>query len=183
MSTQLDAQLSLELSRLAVQCGGTSSDMPSPTTEQLLVSVTTFQDLARLSMDLQGQAVRAAHEAGVSWSRIGTLLGTSRQAVQQRFDPHYIPRDDLPGVTRTLGPVSRAEEMHHLTEAGSQGWRLSRSSHGEHVVERDDQDWEVMRVSVLSVRPLPSRRKGWQAATMRFPDCFFIRPRLSDDTD
>lgn len=177
MSTQPDAQLSVELSRLAAQRGGHCPEgEPSPTSEQLLASVAAFHDLARVSTDLQGQAVRAAHEAGVSWAKIGTRLGTSRQAVQQRFDPRYIPDEESDGATRILGPVTRAEELAHLCEAGAQGWRLIRSLHGEHVLERDDQAWQVTRASMLSPRPMPSPRDGWQAAATRFPDCFYIRP-------
>lgn len=178
MTTPPDAQLSVELSRLAAQRGGPSPDGDSaPTPDQLLASVSAFHDLTRLSADLQGQAVRAAHEAGVSWAKIGARLGTSRQAVQQRFDPRYIPGEEPGSATRILGPVTRSEELSHLSEAGAQGWRLIRSLHGEHILERDDQAWEVMRASMLSPRPMPSRRDGWQAAATRFPDCFYIRPR------
>ncbi|MBG6226501.1 hypothetical protein IWX63_003100 [Arthrobacter sp. CAN_A2] len=179
MSNTLDPQLSVELSKLAVHRGAVPTDGPaSPTTEQLLASVIAFHDLVRTSTELQGQAVRAAHEAGVSWARIGTLLGTTRQAVQQRFDPTYTPREDHGDATRILGPVSRGEEMVHLAEAGRQGWRLIRSFHGEHVLEQhDDQRWEIMRVSVFSPRALPSRKDGWEAATTRFPDCFYVRKR------
>lgn len=185
MNSPSDTQLSVELSRLAAQHGATTLDQESaPSAELLLTSITVFQDLVRISADLQGQAARAAHEEGVSWAKIGTLLGTSRQAVQQRFDPNYIPRECGGETMRILGPVSRDEEIHHLTEAGLQGWRLISSSHGEHTVERDDQNWDVKRVSVLSARTMPSRKDGWQAATIRFPDCFYIRPHqihLSDD--
>ncbi|TYD00438.1 hypothetical protein FQ377_03050 [Arthrobacter echini] len=181
MSAELDAHLFVELSRLAAQRAPTSNDASSPAVDQLLASITAFHDLVRLSADLQGQAVRAAHEAGVSWTSIGTLPGTSRQAVQQRFDPNYMARDESTGATRTLGPVSRAKEMRHLAEAGAQGWRLVKSLHGEHVLERDPQKWEVRRVSVLAARPMPSRRSGWHAAATRFPDCFYIRPRQDPD--
>lgn len=177
VTAELDALLAVELSRLAAHHGAASPGEPaSPTTDQLLASITAFHDLARVATDLQGQAVRAAHEAGVSWGSIGALLGTSRQAVQQRFDPRYLPADDPGAAARILGPVSRAEELHHLAEAGAQGWRLTLSRHGEHVLERDDRKWEVTRVSMLSPRPLPSRKDGWLAATTRFPDCFYIRP-------
>ena len=206
MSTRSDAQLSVELSRLAAGYGAVLPDTPShaipsadappadapPATEQLLAAVASCHNLVRISTDLQGQAVRAAHDAGVSWAKIGKTLGTSRQAVQQRFDPHYLPGSASDGAsggvsggvsgqarhgaTRILGPVSRSEEMHHLAAAGSQGWRLIRALHGEHVLERDDRPWEIKRVSVLSARPMPSARDGWQAAATRFPDCFYIRP-------
>ncbi|MCR2793848.1 hypothetical protein NQ156_12310 [Microbacterium sp. zg.Y625] len=181
MTTEADADLAVELSRLAARHGAPPGQAGA-TTDELLAAVTAFHDIARVSADLQGQAVRAAHEAGVSWAKIGTLLGTSRQAVQQRFDPHYIQHDEPKGSSRILGPVTRAEEMHHLAEAGAQGWRLIDARHGEHVLERDDEAWDITRVSVFSARPMPSPAQGWQAAATRFPDCFYIRPARADAT-
>ncbi|MCR2801620.1 hypothetical protein QNO21_03460 [Microbacterium sp. zg-Y818] len=178
MTGDADADLAVELSRLAARHGAVSGQ--PATTDELLTAVTAFHDIARVAADLQGQAVRAAHDAGVSWAKIGALLGTSRQAVQQRFDPHYVRRDDPEGSSRILGPVTRAEEMHHLAEAGAQGWRLVLARHGEHVLERDDTAWEITRVSVFSARPMPSPAEGWQAAATRFPDCFYIRPARGD---
>lgn len=178
MNNSPDPQLAIDLSRLAVQRGATPVDETSdPTAEQLLASVTAFNDLVRASTELQGQAVRAAHDAGVSWARIGALLGTTRQAVQQRFDPAYTPREEHADTTRILGPVTRAEELDHLAEAGRQGWRLTRSLHGEHVLEHDGHTWDVIRVSVFSPRALPSSNDGWHPATTRFPDCFYIRSK------
>lgn len=177
MSSTADAHLSVELSKLAAEREAASSGDAPPTAEQLLTAIESFHELVRISTDLQAQAVRAAHEAGVSWAKIGTILGISRQAVQQRFDPHYVPGEVPDGATRTLGPVTRKEELRHLAEAGAGGWRLIRAMHGEHVLERTDQNWEVTRVSVFSARPMPSRKDGWQAAATRFPDCFYIRPQ------
>lgn len=176
MSTSTDTVLAVELSRLATAHAEPPENDDAPTAEQLLVAVASFQDLVRVSTDLQRQAVRAAHQAGVSWGNIGVLLGISRQAVQQRFDPHYVPADPQGGTSRILGPVTRAEEMHHLAAAGRRGWRLVRALHGEHVLEHDGQDWEVKRVSVASARQMPSAEDGWHAAATRFPDCFYIRP-------
>ncbi|WJZ02739.1 hypothetical protein [Corynebacterium freiburgense] len=34
---------------------------------------------------------------------------------------------------------------------------------------------EVRRVSLLSLTRLPGEESGWQAATIRFPDAFYIR--------
>lgn len=219
MTAFSDARLAVELSKLAAAHGAESSsqappssdaplssDAPSssdaaagalPSTEQLLAAVASFHDLVRISSDLQGQAVRAAHDGGVSWAKIGSVLGTSRQAVQQRFDPNYFPAGAqataaVPGrepagfpagSTRILGPVARAEEVRHLTEACAQGWRLIRSLHGEHVLRRDNRAWEVKRVSVFSARPMPSARDGWRAAATRFPDCFYIRPLQKEEPE
>lgn len=168
-----DAELMVELSKLAARHGmsrGVSRE------EELLVAIAAFQDVARIATELQGQAARAAHEAGVSWSRIGALLGVSRQAVQQRFDPSYISREPVGSQARLLGPVTRAEEMHHLEVAGAQGWKLVEARHGEHELEYAGGTWEITRVSVLSPRAMPAARAGWEAAATRFPDCFYVRP-------
>jgi hypothetical protein len=184
MNKPSDPQLAIELSQLAVQRGAIAADeTSSPTSEQLLASVIAFHDLVRTSTELQGQAVRAAHDSGVSWSKIGTLLGTTRQAVQQRFDPTYTRREDHSETTRILGPVTRAEELDHLAAAGRQGWRLIRSFHGEHVLEHDGHVWDIVRVSVFSPRALPSSSDGWRPATTRFPDCFYIRRQQLHNPD
>lgn len=42
--------------------------------------------LAGAALDaLQRRAVREAREAGASWSDVGAVLGTSKQAAQQRY--------------------------------------------------------------------------------------------------
>jgi len=44
--------------------------------------------LARAQSERQiGEAVRAARRAGLAWKRIGTELGISAQAAQQRYRP------------------------------------------------------------------------------------------------
>jgi hypothetical protein len=43
--------------------------------------------LARARQHLDDE-VRAAHEAGLSWTAIGLVLGISRQAARQRFGTH-----------------------------------------------------------------------------------------------
>ncbi|GAA1188282.1 hypothetical protein HNR09_000269 [Nesterenkonia xinjiangensis] len=172
-----DPQLALELSKLVGRLGETADGTtrePSEA-ERLLQSVSHFGDLARVSSDLQAEAVRSAHEAGLSWARIGKHLGISRQAVQQRFDPSYHEDESDADGTRTLGPVSRVEELDHLNAAGAEGWRPIRSLHGQHIMQRDRRHWEVRRVSVLTAGSMPSENDGWRAATTRFPDCFYIR--------
>ena len=168
--------LELELSRLVSRLEE-ESDGDRATTDRLLAAASRFGDLARTSAELQAEAVRSAHAEGVSWARIGAHLGISRQAVQQRFDPNY--DEEVPGDVegRILGPVTRAEELTHLEAAGADGWRPIRSLHGEHVMRRDGGPWEVRRVSVFTAGSMPAEADGWQPATMRFPDCFYIRER------
>ncbi|MCW2163725.1 hypothetical protein B0I12_000851 [Microbacterium hydrothermale] len=171
---QRDTTLAVELSRLAA-----AGDPPGRggDSERLLAAVAAFQDITRVATDLQAQAARAAHDAGVSWARIGALLGVSRQAVQQRFDPNYVGAPAGAAEGRILGPVTRAEEMAHLEAAGAQGWRLVEARHGEHRLVHTRAAWEVQRVSILTPRPLPAAGDGWEAAATRFPDCFYVRSR------
>jgi len=174
---QRDTTLAVELSRLAATGAPTGRD-DDP--ERLLAAVAAFQDITRAAVDLQTQAARTAHDAGVSWARIGALLGVSRQAVQQRFDPNYVEAPAGAAEGRILGPVTRAEEMAHLEAAGAQGWKLVEARHGEHRLVHTGGVWEVQRVSIFAPRPLPAASDGWEAAATRFPDCFYVRPEQAD---
>jgi hypothetical protein len=170
-----DVGISVELARLAAIWRTGNADEVANLTGDSLTAVVAFQNLARISEDLQVQAARAAHEAGVSWNRIGSTLGVSRQAAQQRFDVNYSVKLPRGPETRILGPVARDEEMYHLEVAGSQGWKLVDARHGEHALQHQGGAWEVKRVSIFSLRPLPTTHEGWTAVSARFPDCFYVR--------
>ncbi|WP_128773299.1 hypothetical protein [Actinomyces oricola] len=169
-----DPDLAAEISRVAASRAALPPES-EPDADQLLAVVGALGEIAATALDLQAQAVRAAHEQGASWSRIGKDLGVSRQAVQQRFGSRPVAS---PGAgTRVLRGLSRVEEVAALNEAGRQGWKLAALAPGEYVLEPSSQSWEVTRASALSLRRMPSRRQGWEAVAMRFPDCFYIRPR------
>jgi len=176
VNSTTDTQFALKLSELVRQrdSDGQSTDEADRRAE-LLRSVSILGTLARISTELQADAVRECHAAGMSWASIGEHLGISRQAVQQRFDPAYRAPETVRDGLRILGPVTRDEELDHLNAAGFQGWRPVRSLHGQHVMEHDGHTWQVQRVSVFTTGRMPSERDGWQAATLRFPDCFYIR--------
>lgn len=180
MSNEADVALSVRLSKLAADLGPSPSDedsMQSP--EAILRSVAVFGDIARVSTQLQSQAVATAQASGLSWAKIGKALGISRQAAQQRFDTRRTEAIQATETMRIVGPVSRNEEVEQINAAGRQGWKLIRSLHGEHALELDDETWEVTRVSIFSLRALPAASDGWEAASTRFPDCFFIRKILN----
>lgn len=142
--------------------------------DRLLESIKILGQMSAESSLLQHEAVRAARETGISWAAIGTVLGTSRQAVQQRFSATSTPE---PAVnSRIIGYVSRADELDALTAAGRDGWKLVSSRHGEHTVAHTDTPWEVCRASMFALTGFPSSKEGWEAASTRFPDCFFLRP-------
>lgn len=180
MSKESDVALSVRLSKLAADLGPNHSGEDSgQSPEAILRSVAVFGDIARVSVQLQSQAVATAQDSGLSWAKIGKALGTSRQAAQQRFDSRRIEAIRATEATRIVGPVSRNEEVEQINEAGKQGWKLIRSLHGEHALERDDDSWEVTRVSIFSLRSLPAASDGWEAASTRFPDCFYLRKILN----
>lgn len=166
MSVEKKAQLAQQLTQLA-------REIESPATNPYFQAIDQFRTVMELSAELEAQAVRTAHDMGYSWSKIGAHLGISRQAVQQRFDPTY--QSGLDDELRRLGPVTRDEELHHLNTAGEEGWRLVHSLPSWHFMRYDAHRFEVIRVSLLTPVKLPSEKAGWEAATIRFPDCFYTR--------
>lgn len=55
--------------------------------DQLRAAVSLSVDLAARADELTGYFVDAARRAGCSWKEIGSVLGVSKQAAQQRFVP------------------------------------------------------------------------------------------------
>lgn len=179
MSKESDTALSVQLSKLAADLRPHPSGEDSiQAPEAILRSVAVFGDIARVSTQLQSQAVATAQDSGLSWAKIGKALGTSRQAAQQRFDTRRTEAIQATETLRIVGPVSRNEEVEQINAAGKQGWKLIRSLHGEHALELDGNSWEVTRVSIFSLRTLPAASDGWEAAATRFPDCFYVRKIL-----
>ncbi|NLT31002.1 MAG: hypothetical protein GXX86_11205 [Propionibacterium sp.] len=53
-----------------------------------LAAVDLAQQIGTLADKVQHDAVRAARQQGVSWSKIGAVFGLSKQGAQQRFGKH-----------------------------------------------------------------------------------------------
>jgi hypothetical protein len=68
--------------RSAVGKGMAPVPLPDPTA---LVAVLVAREACARAQEALNDAVARAREAGQPWSALGTVLGTSRQAVQQRF--------------------------------------------------------------------------------------------------
>jgi hypothetical protein len=82
------------------------SSEPSPAT-RLGAAIELGRELTDLGDALIGQFVAEARAAGLSWTEIGRLFGTSKQAVQQRYGATGGEAGDWPGrwtpdVRRTL---------------------------------------------------------------------------------
>src|SRR5215216_1151874 len=86
------------------------------------------RELTDLGDALIGRFVAEARAAGLSWTEIGRLFGTSKQAVQQRYGPTTTDGGDWPG--RWTPDVRRA-----LDRAGEEARALDHDYVGtEHVL-------------------------------------------------
>ncbi len=71
-------------------------------------------DLAAVADDLVEHFVAEARKAGCSWTQIGTALGVSKQAAQQRFVPFNLSGTSCREIERRLAPrAGRAIRQAH----------------------------------------------------------------------
>jgi hypothetical protein len=83
--------------------------------DALDAAVTLAQELAKSSDDLLNHFVQRAREAGFSWSEIGSRLGVTKQAAQQRWLP--LPRGK--GPFKRFTPTARRVIVFAQSEARS----------------------------------------------------------------
>jgi hypothetical protein len=96
-------------------------------------AVTTRDDLHSLGDDLVGRFVEQARGAGASWTQIGSALGVSKQAAQQRY----------PSAGQGWAPAFREDAQRALAAAGEHAQQLGHPYLGtEHILlalaEQDD---------------------------------------------
>nr|MCW2727278.1 hypothetical protein [Aeromicrobium sp.] len=121
-------------------------------------------------------AVSSARAAGWSWESIGSALGMSRQAAQQRFG--HKPTV-TPGTTehRQLVGLSAFTEIDQLNEWGRHGWHSIGCGPRFHDVENSPTQWEHTRAVVGSRRARDLETDGWERiGSMWFPWVYFKRP-------
>lgn len=124
------------------------------------------------------QAVLSARAAGVSWEAIGSRLGMTRQAAQQRFGKGSTPGDVAiePDRRRVTG-LTAFNEIAELNRLGAWGWHSVGNGPLYHDVERDDVQWEHRRVIGFLAHADELQRDGWvQAGTPWFPWVYWARP-------
>lgn len=125
------------------------------------------------------QSVGSARAAGHSWAAIGTVLGMSRQAVQQRFGDRT-ESSDPPGPggahleQRWLGPVTALDEMRELEIAGRRGWHTTEAGLLRHRVVRTTTQWEHKRV-VWTGSTARYERDGWTVGARALPWIYLVR--------
>ena len=171
--------------RLAEALGAAILDGLEPAEEQDHLAIVRRTAEAETEVrTLLRQAVAAARGAGHSWATLGSELGMSRQAAQQRFggDPEPVGAgadgrsgegDDEP-EERWLGPITAFDEMSELEIAGRQGWRTVGAAMFKHRVRRTPTQWEHRRV-VWTGRASRLERDGWQVAFLAFPWVYLVR--------
>jgi hypothetical protein len=107
---------------------------------------------------------------------VGSALGMSRQAAQQRFSLKVDAYEDSPECRRLVG-LTAANEIEQLNAWGEQGWHSIGYGPFFHDVERSDNRWEHCRAVVGSRKVRALESKGWvRVGTMWFPWVYFKRP-------
>lgn len=81
--------------RIQRAAGRLVTELSHPATGSALEALAAARELSGATDAALRAAVDRARAAGQSWSRIGDVLGTTRQAAFQRFG-----RPDLPGASR-----------------------------------------------------------------------------------
>lgn len=123
--------------------------------------------------DLLQQAVGAARAGGHSWAAIGTELGMTRQAVQQRFGDRAAA-DPVSAEQRWLGPVTAFDEMAELEIAGRRGWHTVRAGMLRHLVVHTPTQWENKRV-VWTGSLKRYEKDGWVVGCRALPWIYLVR--------
>ena len=136
-----------------------------------------YLELVQLSAEAAGEAdallraaVTAARSAGQSWAAVGTALGMSKQAAQQRFGGAAAPVVAPTGLTMTMSPVTAFTEMAELEWRGQRGWHSIGYGPSFHTVEKSEVQWLHERVPAVGARHRELEAEGWERiGTMWFP--------------
>lgn len=145
---------------------------------RLSAAIELGREMTDLGDALIGRFVADARAAGRSWTEIGRLFGTSKQAVQQRYGPSTAESGDWPGrwtadVRRALdqaGHEARALEHDYI---GTEHVLLSLVSADGGVAAAVLGHLEVDRDRMLATRCMRHGPGGRSS-----PECLPLMPRL-----
>lgn len=140
---------------------------------ELVVMTRRVRDVSDV---LLHDAVSSARAAGQSWEAIGSALGMSRQAAQQRFGRAPQP---IPGTAehRQIVGLTAFNEMDQLAVWGQHGWHSIRFGPLFHDVEKSEVQWEHARAVIGSRKAKELEAEGWdRVGSSWFPWQYFKRP-------
>jgi hypothetical protein len=109
-------------------------------------------------------SVTAARSAGVSWDAIGSVLGTSRQAAQQRFaEPKGATSRTADSTRRAIIGVNLFTELDILESEGLDRWLLTNAVAGSLEFERTAEPVAYRRLRSLRKQTIidHQRAEGW----------------------
>jgi hypothetical protein len=134
----------------------------------------SHKECGYLLEDAVYQAKRMKH----SWASIGDVLGISRQAAQQRFNPNSVPVTDFDETTtRRITGAHAFNEMALLQVEGKAGNHLVGFGPLFLIVQESSQQWEHKRVINLSWHAKDDlESKGWIYVGAWLPFLYYKRP-------
>ncbi|MCW8925386.1 MAG: hypothetical protein OQJ84_03940 [Xanthomonadales bacterium] len=127
---------------------------------------------------LLGDAVYQAKRIKHSWASIGDVLGISRQAAQQKFNPGTAPVAEFDEhKTRRITGAHAFNEMALLKVEGKAGNHLVGFGPLFLLVQESDQQWEHKRVLNFSWQVKEDlENKGWIYVGAWLPFLYYKRP-------
>ena len=142
----------------------------------MIVAAHVAADESRLALH---RWVDAGRRASLSWTEIGSLIGISKQAAQQRFGG---PADRLDEGAAEGGLIVRAgatafNEMGILEEEGKNGRELIRTGPLSLFFRETGTAWEYQRITALSAEAARRKmeRAGWAYVSSWYPFHYFKR--------
>jgi hypothetical protein len=143
--------------------------------ERIRVAMKIGADLTATGDDLVNHYITEARDSGLSWTDIGSSLGVTKQAAQQRF----VPRDDAP----TFSNLRRARPYRMLTSRARRTFRFAIEacrSEGHRAVDTEHLLLGLLDVGdgvgpevLAGVQPLPQ----WRQAVVAAMSGGGVRPR------
>lgn len=125
---------------------------------------------------LQKDAVHQARRADISWAAIGEVMGTTRQAAQQRFAPEQSTDSPAGNIRKVYGPTA-FNEMQILATEGRAGNHLVGFGALFLSVKPSNHVWEHRRETSLTIggRRTQLENAGWIYVGSWFPFRYFKR--------
>jgi hypothetical protein len=154
---------------------GLSKDSETdPATLLRLVDATS--ESIELCGKLQRAAVNQARRSDIPWSEIGSVMGITRQAAQQRFAPEELPQSSAENTKRISGATA-FNEMQILNIEGKTGYHLVGFGPLFLTVMASNDVWEHRRLYALNIagKRTQMESEGWIYVGTWFPFHYFKR--------